>query len=62
MVAALNSDFISLKTNEDGYFNVTITNLEGKIIFSEKMLSRNRQIILKGFSLKKNTVILSPLL
>jgi len=60
MVIDQNTDFIALKTNDDGYFKVTISTKKGVVVFSETMLSSNSQIVLKGFSLKIHIITLSP--
>ena len=53
-------DYISIKTNSDDWFNVTIKDKSGSIIFSEIMRSFDKQIILKGFSLSKESITISP--
>lgn len=61
MVTDLDEQFIVLKTNFDGWFIVTIVNLTGTIIYSKAMRSHNKQIVLKGFSLEKESITISPL-
>lgn len=61
MVTDQHTDFIALKTNDDGYFKVTISTKNGIVVFSETMLSSNSQIVLKGFSLKTHSITLSPI-
>jgi hypothetical protein len=53
--------FIKLNTDYDGDFKVTILSEDGDVLFCQNMQSYNRQIILRGFSLKQHTVTLSPI-
>lgn len=51
---------IKLNTGYDGDFKVTITSIDGTELFSQNMRSKNQQIILKGFTLRKHKVTISP--
>ncbi len=61
MTADLKEQFIALKTDKDGVYTVRIANQKGQIIFSETMMSLNKQIVLKGFSLDQHTITISPI-
>jgi len=61
MIAKLDEAFIKLKTNQEGNFKVTISLIDGSVIFSEVLSSNNKEIILKGFSLHTHTVVISPI-
>lgn len=61
MIPTINSNYIKLKTDHEGYFKVTITSKSGHILFSENISSDNKEILLKGFSLHLHTVTISPL-
>ena len=61
MVLDKPTNYIELKTDYDGDFKVTILSEEGNILFCQNMRSHNRKIILKGFTLSKHTVTLSPI-
>lgn len=53
--------YIELKTDYDGDFKVTILDKNGEVLFCQTMRSKNQQIILRGFTLNKHTVTLSPI-
>ncbi len=61
MLTDLKEQFISITTNHDGWFLVTIASKKGQVIFSEVMRSLNKQIVLKGFSLDTESITISPL-
>ncbi len=56
------TDFIIVDTNYEGSFRVIITLPNHRVIFCETLNSFNRKIRLDGFSLKKHTVTISPLI
>lgn len=60
MILDKQTHYIVLKTDYDGDFKVTILSEEGEVLFCQNMRSHNCQIILRGFTLKKHTVTLSP--
>ena len=53
--------YIELQTDYDGDFKVTILSKQGELLFSQNIRSHNKKIILRGFTLKKHTVTLSPI-
>ena len=61
MTTNLKEQFIALKTDKDGVYRVRIADQKGQVIFSETMMSLNKQIILKGFSLEQHTITISPI-
>lgn len=60
MFTEIEDDFISVKTNYEGDFVITISLKNGNVIFSETMQSYSKEIRLEGFSLNKHTVTISP--
>jgi len=61
MITNIDDNFITLKTDFDGSFKISISNKNGAVIFCEVMTSNNQQIHLEGFSLKEHTVTISPI-
>jgi len=61
MLTDLKEQFISITTNHDGWFLVTIASKKEQVVFSEIMRSLNKRIVLKGFSLSTESITISPL-
>jgi hypothetical protein len=61
MLTGLKDQFITISTNHDDWFTVTIRAKTGHVIFSEVMRSLNKQIVLKGFSLVEESITISPI-
>ena len=61
MILDKKTSYIELKTDYDGDFKVTILSNNGDVLFCQNMRSHNRQITLRGFTLKQHTVTLSPI-
>jgi len=53
---------IILPTTCEGVYEITITNKDNKTVFSDYISSKNKKIILKGFSKHLYNVTLVPIL
>jgi hypothetical protein len=53
---------IVLPTTTDGVFKITITSKDNKPVFSDCISSKDKKIILKGFSKHLYNVTLTPIL
>lgn len=62
MLTSKQNDFITIKTNYDGMFLVTIRLKSGEVIYKESMCSNNQQILLEGFSLQEHSVTVTSLI
>jgi 5-formaminoimidazole-4-carboxamide-1-beta-D-ribofuranosyl 5'-monophosphate synthetase len=56
MFSFLTSEKIIIATLKEGFFKVIITTKEDKTVFSDFICSKNKQIILKGFSKKSHSI------
>lgn len=61
MSTTIVEEYLVVKTNFDGHFNVTIQQENDRVIFSETMISKDKEIVLKGFSLNTHKVIIAPI-
>jgi hypothetical protein len=52
---------IILPTNAEGVFEITITSKDNKTVYSDWISSKNKKIILKGFSKHLYNVTLIPI-
>lgn len=53
---------IVLPTATEGVFEITITSKDNKTVFTDCISSKNKKIILKGFSKRLHNVTLIPIL
>ncbi|NRB82735.1 MAG: hypothetical protein HRU49_03025 [Winogradskyella sp.] len=52
---------ITLTTDYEGHFKLTITDRKGMLLCSEYICSKNQCIVLKGFSLNEHSVTIAPI-
>ncbi len=53
---------IEIPTNNDGLYEITITSKDNKPVFTDCISSKDKKIILKGFSQKLYNITLTPIL
>lgn len=53
---------IVIPTSKEGLFEITIKSKDNKTVFTDCISSKDKKIILKGFSQKLYTVTLHPIL
>lgn len=61
MLATIGEEYLVVRTNYDGHFEITIQQENDTVIFSETIVSKNKEIVLKGFSLNTHKVIIAPI-
>ena len=61
MSTTIGEEYIVLRTNYDGHFEVTIQQENDTVIFSETIVSKDKEIVIRGFSLNTHKVIIAPI-
>lgn len=57
-----NKKNIELKTSREGLYNIIINTHSGNKVFEDSILSKNKKIVLKGFSPQEHTITLIPII
>lgn len=62
MLSTAQKNQIILPIATEGLYEITITSMDNKTVFSDRIISKNKKIILTGFSRHLYNVTLMPIL